>query len=129
MSDDVDEVMDGVEFSISEKKPAGSDCIRRRVSSTDSDTIINPCISIDSIPEGFSYISDEYYIYPTILGTGSFGTVRECMHRATGQTLAAKSIDKSKIERLEHVQREIDLLNFRVLVDGKEHSSSFQGFV
>ena len=110
MSDDVDDIMDSVEFSsISEKKPAGDD-IRRRISSTDSDTIINPCVSIDSIAEGFSYISDDYYIYPTVLGTGSFGTVRECMHRATGRTFAIKSIDKSKIKRSDHVQREIDIL-------------------
>lgn len=111
MSDDVDDTMDGVEVSISEKKPAGSDCIHRRISSTYSDTTtINPCVSIDSIAEGFSYISDDYYIYPTVLGTGSFGIVRECTHRATGQTLAAKSIDKSKIERLDYIRREIDIL-------------------
>jgi len=58
----------------------------------------------------YSNISDDYYISPKVIGKGHYGIVRECIHRATRQTLAVKSIKKSKIGRLDHLQREIYLL-------------------
>jgi len=58
----------------------------------------------------YANINDDYYISPKVLGKGHYGIVRECIHRATRQTLAVKSIDKSKIGRLDHLQREIFLL-------------------
>mmetsp|Transcript_15091 Transcript_15091/g.24546 ORF Transcript_15091/g.24546 Transcript_15091/m.24546 type:complete len:368 (-) Transcript_15091:73-1176(-) len=58
----------------------------------------------------YSNISDNYYISSKIIGKGHYGIVRECIHRATRQTFAVKSIDKSKIGRLDHLQREIYLL-------------------
>lgn len=58
----------------------------------------------------YANISDAYYISPNIIGKGHYGVVRECIHRATRQTFAVKSIDKSKIGRLDHLQREVYLL-------------------
>jgi tRNA A-37 threonylcarbamoyl transferase component Bud32 len=59
----------------------------------------------------YSNVTDDYFICPDILGKGHYGVVRECIHRATRQKLAVKSIEKSKINRLDHLQREIYLLS------------------
>ena len=58
-----------------------------------------------------SNILNDYYIFPTILGKGHYGCVRECMHRQTKAFYAVKSIEKSKIGRLDHLQREVYLLS------------------
>jgi serine/threonine protein kinase len=76
------------------------------------------CVSIESESSNktigtdgdYSDFFEDYDIYPTILGTGGYGCVRECLHRASGEKYAVKTIDKSKIERLDHIQREISLL-------------------
>ncbi|KAL7495893.1 hypothetical protein ACHAWT_006561 [Skeletonema menzelii] len=57
-----------------------------------------------------SNILNDYIVFPTVLGTGHYGTVRECLHRQTGQQYAVKSIEKAKIQRLDHLRREVDLL-------------------
>jgi serine/threonine protein kinase len=57
-----------------------------------------------------SNILSDYIVIPTVLGTGHYGTVRECLHRQTRQTYAVKSIEKAKIKRLDHLRREVDLL-------------------
>ena len=53
----------------------------------------------------------EYGVFQDILGTGAYGYVRECLHRSSGKFYAVKTIDKSKIGRLDHIQREIYLLS------------------
>ena len=58
-----------------------------------------------------SNILADYYIFPTVLGKGHYGCVRECMHRKTKQFYAVKSIEKQKIGRLDHLQREVYLLS------------------
>jgi len=58
----------------------------------------------------YAGISDDYYISPEVIGKGHYGVVRECIHRSTQQTFAVKSIEKSKIGRLDHLRREIFLL-------------------
>lgn len=58
----------------------------------------------------YADINIDYYVCPKVIGKGHYGVVRECIHRATRQTLAVKSIEKSKIGRLDHLQREIYLL-------------------
>jgi len=57
-----------------------------------------------------SNILNDYIVFPTVLGTGHYGTVRECLHRQTRQAYAVKSIEKAKIQRLDHLRREVDLL-------------------
>lgn len=59
----------------------------------------------------FANINDDYYIAPDIMGRGHYGIVRECIHRATRHALAVKSISKSKIRRVDHLQNEILLLS------------------
>ena len=58
----------------------------------------------------YSDIFKDYNIFPQVIGAGSYGSVRECMHIITGERFAVKTIDKSKINRLDHLQREVELL-------------------
>mmetsp|Transcript_35763 Transcript_35763/g.85287 ORF Transcript_35763/g.85287 Transcript_35763/m.85287 type:complete len:376 (-) Transcript_35763:35-1162(-) len=58
-----------------------------------------------------SDISVDYQLSSTVLGKGHYGCVRECTHRVTRKRYACKSIDKSKIGRLDHLQREVYLLS------------------
>ena len=60
--------------------------------------------------DGYSDILEDYDILPTILGNGHYGTVRECLHRSTGEKFAVKSIEKRMISRLDHLRREVTLL-------------------
>ncbi len=46
-----------------------------------------------------------------LLGKRHHGIVRECIHRGTRRVYVCKSVDKSKIRRFDHVQREIHLLS------------------
>lgn len=45
-----------------------------------------------------------------MLGSGHYGSVRECVSRIDRNWYAVKSIDKSKITRLDHLKREVYLL-------------------
>ncbi|KAL7530186.1 hypothetical protein ACHAXR_003352 [Thalassiosira sp. AJA248-18] len=58
-------------------------------------------------------ISADYIIFSTMLGKGHYGCVRECehKHRRDRTRLAVKSVDKSKIRRLDHLRREVQLLH------------------
>lgn len=58
----------------------------------------------------YSDIFQYYEVCPQIIGTGNYGAVRECVRLATGERFAVKTIDKSKIGRLDHLQREVELL-------------------
>jgi len=59
----------------------------------------------------YSDISQQYCVNPDIIGSGNYGSVRECINLSTGRHYAVKSIDKSKIGRIDHLQREIELLS------------------
>jgi len=58
-----------------------------------------------------SDISIDYQLSSTVLGKGHYGCVRECTHRISRKRYAVKSVDKSKIGRLDHLQREVYLLS------------------
>lgn len=58
-----------------------------------------------------SNVHDDYAINSSVLGEGHYGKVRECINRRTRLIYACKSIDKSRIRRIDHLQREIDLLS------------------
>ena len=58
-----------------------------------------------------SNITDDYHILPRVLGSGHYGSVRECVNRVDRKWYAVKSIEKSKIGRLDHLQREVYLLS------------------
>lgn len=57
-----------------------------------------------------SDLFDDYDIYPTILGTGNYGCVRECLRKSSGEMYAVKSIEKARVQRPDHIRREIKLL-------------------
>lgn len=96
---------------------------------------ISPCFSevsptssaadIDmSITGQFSNIEYKYHVDPRVLGTGHYGSVRECIDRVTGQRYAVKSICKSgpAVEPGSHASeimllREINHRNIIQLVD------------
>ena len=59
----------------------------------------------------YSDINIDYIISSVILGSGRYGTVKECTHRSSGQTFAVKSVEKSKVGRLEYLQREVHMLS------------------
>ena len=56
-------------------------------------------------------INDRYHIDTKVLGTGHFGSVRQCIHRVTGERYAVKSISKTDPD-IKHgaLAREIILL-------------------
>jgi len=56
-------------------------------------------------------ISADYHIFSTVLGEGHYGCVRECADRRTRRILAVKTIDKSKVPRIDHLRREVCLLH------------------
>ena len=45
-----------------------------------------------------------------ILGEGSFGVVRRCCEKATGRLAAVKTIDKSQVDDVVNLNREVELL-------------------
>jgi len=45
------------------------------------------------------------------MGEGAYGKVHECINRHTRCTVACKSMDKSKIHRLDHLRHEVYLLS------------------
>jgi len=82
-----------------------------RCISIESDVTINTSNASSNCVTGeYNDIFAHYDIYPTILGTGHYGCVRECSHRATGGRYAVKTIDKSKVGRFDHIAREIHIL-------------------
>lgn len=89
------------------EKPADA-----RFVSTGSTTTLNSTdassgyVAIDRHPNFFA----DYEMLRTILGAGGHGIVRECIHRASGEKYAVKTIEKSKIARHDHIRREIELL-------------------
>ncbi|KAL7540914.1 hypothetical protein ACHAWF_006814 [Thalassiosira exigua] len=58
----------------------------------------------------YANIADDYRVSSRVIGKGHYGVVRECVHRATRQEFAVKSVEKARIDRLDHLQREIFLL-------------------
>jgi len=52
----------------------------------------------------------DYNVSTVQLGTGHYGCVNKCRHRRTGKVYAVKSVDKSKVDRLDFLQREVYLL-------------------
>jgi serine/threonine protein kinase len=93
--------------SLRQITPASSDTSSRDYDHTKSirDRTLYP------ITGRHSNVLDDYVIFPKVLGKGHYGVVRECVCRSTRQFYACKSIDKSKIRRLDHLQREVTLLS------------------
>lgn len=52
----------------------------------------------------------KYHIEAKELGHGHYGVVRKCMHRDSGNWYAIKSIRKAKVNKIEVLKREIEIL-------------------
>jgi calcium-dependent protein kinase len=59
----------------------------------------------------FFDITEDYTILPNIIGSGTYGTVKPCINKATNQLHAVKSIQKASIRKLTHLKREVELLS------------------
>lgn len=62
------------------------------------------------ITSNLSDVRERYHISPKELGHGHYGVVRKCMDRKTKQWYAIKSIRKSRVNKIEVLKREIDIL-------------------
>ncbi|KAL7466729.1 hypothetical protein ACHAXS_007014 [Conticribra weissflogii] len=58
----------------------------------------------------FADILADYHVFPRVIGSGHYGSVRECVNRRTRQVFAVKTIEKRKIARLDHIRREVSIL-------------------
>mmetsp|Transcript_22420 Transcript_22420/g.35199 ORF Transcript_22420/g.35199 Transcript_22420/m.35199 type:complete len:502 (-) Transcript_22420:256-1761(-) len=60
-----------------------------------------------------SYVADvrvKYHVQPKELGHGHYGVVRKCQNRQTGEWFAIKTIRKAKVNRIESLRREIEIM-------------------
>ena len=80
------------------RTPHGPHVIKQRVT------------NVVMITDTLSDVRIKYQIDSKPIGNGHYGVVRKCMHRQTSEWLAVKSIRKSKVERIETLRREVDLL-------------------
>ena len=62
------------------------------------------------ITDTLSDVRVKYHINPKEIGHGHYGVVRKCMHRETNVWYAIKSIRKSKVGKVDILQREVALL-------------------
>lgn len=62
------------------------------------------------ITDGLTNVKERYHINPKEIGHGHYGVVRKCMDRKTKEWYAIKSIRKSKVNKIEVLKREIDIL-------------------
>jgi serine/threonine protein kinase len=60
---------------------------------------------------GCQNFDDNYAVFTEVIGEGAYGKVHECINHRTRRNYACKSMDKSKIHRLNHLRREVDLLS------------------
>lgn len=81
------------------------------VSTSFSSASFGSCDSKYPITVQYSDINVNYCISSVVLGSGRYGTVRECTHRSTGESFAVKSVEKAQVGRLEYLQREISMLS------------------
>jgi len=55
-------------------------------------------------------VRDKYHVEPEELGHGHYGVVRKCQNRKTGEWFAIKTIKKARINRIDSLRREIQIL-------------------
>lgn len=105
-------VSEPVKCALNEEEDLAAEPRRISTGSADShNTTVNKVTPIHVVTsDQYSDIFDQYDVLPGILGTGHYGCVRNCQHRITGEKFAVKTIDKSKVVRLDHIQREVELL-------------------
>lgn len=57
-----------------------------------------------------SEVSKKYDIDKAVLGSGNFACVKKCTKKGTKDVYAVKIIDKSKVEDMEDIKREVDIM-------------------
>lgn len=62
------------------------------------------------ITDCLTNVKERWHINPEEIGHGHYGVVRKCMNRKTGEWFAIKSIRKSKVNRVDVLKRETDIL-------------------
>jgi calcium-dependent protein kinase len=62
------------------------------------------------ITDALADVRVKYHINPKELGHGHYGVVRKCMNRDTKEWYAIKSIRKAKVNKIEVLKREIEIL-------------------
>ena len=55
-------------------------------------------------------LNKKYEVDKPILGSGNFATVKKCKRKDTGDVYAVKIIDKSKVEDMGDIQREVEIM-------------------
>ena len=64
----------------------------------------NPNCAITGVE---SDIFAHYRVMTGKIGSGKYGSVRECIHRTTGEIFAVKSINKSKVSKADYLKNEL----------------------
>lgn len=62
------------------------------------------------VTDSLTNVRARFHINQKKLGHGHYGVVRKCMDRETNEWYAIKSIRKTKVEKIEQLKREIDIL-------------------
>jgi len=62
------------------------------------------------ITDVLTNVKKRFHVNKDEIGHGHYGVVRKCMDRETGEWYAIKSIRKSKVNKVEILRREIDIL-------------------
>ena len=57
-----------------------------------------------------SQLEKKYKVDPPVLGTGNFAQVKKCMRLEDKKEFAVKIIDKSKVEDMQDIEREIEIM-------------------
>ena len=57
-----------------------------------------------------SELKKKYDVDKAVLGSGNFAEVKKCTSKETGKTHAIKIIDKAKVEDMEDISREIEIM-------------------
>lgn len=97
-----DEAIPHITIEKPPESPAGNHVTTSRKTQADLDD--------DSISVNPTDVRHKYRVDKKELGHGSYGVVRKCQNRSTGEFFAIKTIKKSKVSRIEMLQREINIL-------------------
>jgi serine/threonine protein kinase len=57
-----------------------------------------------------SQLLKNYDVDKVVLGSGNFATVKKCTNKSTKQLYAVKIIDKNKVEDMEDIEREVEIM-------------------
>ena len=53
---------------------------------------------------------DDHDVDKKVLGSGNFASVKKCVRKSDGEQFAVKIIDKSKVEDMGDIEREVEIM-------------------